>query len=53
MLAYGAATLLALEDRLGGLRLANAVTRQLNDEGRLYSTCDSVAAIALFVELRR
>ena len=34
------------------LALANAVTAQLGENGRLYSTVDSVAAIALLAELR-
>lgn len=53
-LAYGAAALL----RKGGpsarqkaLALANRVIEQLGPEGRLYSTVDSVAAIALMAEL--
>jgi len=52
--AYAAATLL----RSGGaatmkqaLALANTVISQFNAQGRLYSTCDSVAAIALMTEL--
>lgn len=52
--AYGAAALL----RAGGssarpraLALANAVIAQIGPEGRLYSTVDSVAAIALMAEL--
>ncbi|MFO0760557.1 MAG: hypothetical protein U0359_29015 [Byssovorax sp.] len=54
-LAYGAAALL----RAGGgaslahaLALANAVITQIGPEGRLYSTVDSVAAIALMTELQ-
>ena len=53
--AYAAAALL----RAGGpsarglaLSLANAVIGSLGENGRLYSTVDSVAAIALMVELR-
>ncbi len=52
-LAYAAATLIALGDRRLGTRVANLITRQLNAEGRLYSTVDSVAAIALMIQLRR
>lgn len=52
-LAYAAATLLALGELASGVRVANVVTRQLDGNGRLYSTIDSVAAIALFGELRR
>lgn len=53
--AYAAATLLhgggqaALPD---ALRLANRVVEALGPEGRLYSTVDSVAAIALMAELQ-
>ena len=53
--AYAAAGLL----RAGGaqhlkraLELTNKVISQFNEEGRLYSTCDSVAAIALMSELK-
>jgi len=52
--AYGAAALLrggGGPDRQRGLGLANAVVAQLGPNGRLYSTVDSVAAIALMVEL--
>lgn len=49
--AYAAATYLKLGEIERGIELANSVTRQLNDQGRLYSTVDSVAAIALFVQL--
>lgn len=52
-LSYAAAALLALGEVTTGLRTANVVTRQLNAEGRLYSTVDSVAAIALMVQLQR
>ena len=52
-LAHAAAALLALGELSDGIRLANVVTRQLNENGRLYSTVDSVAAIALFGELRK
>ncbi len=52
--SYAAASLL----RAGGasnltqaLKLADEVVSQFNEEGRLYSTCDSVAAIALLSEL--
>jgi hypothetical protein len=53
--AYAAAALLRAgdpADRPGALGLANAVVGQLNEEGRLYSTVDSVAALALLAELR-
>ncbi|MBI4751693.1 MAG: hypothetical protein HY774_24690 [Acidobacteria bacterium] len=53
--AYAAATLF----RSGGgtdwhqaLKLANTIVNQLNDQGSLYSTVDSVAAIALMAELK-
>jgi hypothetical protein len=52
---YAAACLLrggAGGDRPLALALANAVVGQLNEQGRLYSTLDSVAAIALLAELR-
>jgi hypothetical protein len=51
-LAYAAATLIAMGDLLRGVKLANQVTRQFNDQGALYSTLDSVAAIALMIQLR-
>ncbi|MCC6552656.1 MAG: hypothetical protein IT372_06480 [Polyangiaceae bacterium] len=53
--AYYAAGLFrggAPADRGRALGLANAVVRQLGDNGRLYSTVDSVAAMALRAELR-
>jgi hypothetical protein len=50
--AYAAAIHLKLGDLAQGLELANKVTRQLDAQGRLYSTVDSVAAIALFIQLR-
>ena len=52
-LAYAAATLIAAGDLARGLRVANVVTRQFNAGGALYSTVDSVAAIALMVQLQR
>jgi len=52
-LAYAAASLMALKEFKRGIKLANQVTRQFNEQGRLYSTEDSVAAIALMVELRK
>jgi hypothetical protein len=51
-LAYTAASLIAIGDLELGIKLANQVTRQLNEQGRLYSTVDSVAAIALMIQLR-
>ncbi|MEW6277273.1 MAG: hypothetical protein AB1758_01535 [Candidatus Eremiobacterota bacterium] len=53
-LAFTAATLLRLgdeSDRPAALELADRVLRQLEACGRLYSTLDSVAAIALVGEL--
>jgi FimV-like protein len=46
-LAYAAASLIAMGDLRRGIKLANEVTRQFNEQGRLYSTMDSVAAIVL------
>ncbi|MEN8218052.1 MAG: hypothetical protein ABFS56_17125 [Pseudomonadota bacterium] len=46
-LAYAAACLIALGDLRRGISLANVVTRQFNEEGRFFSTMDSVAAIVL------
>ncbi|MEY3012424.1 MAG: hypothetical protein RIT45_1159 [Pseudomonadota bacterium] len=48
VLSYTAATLLLAGEIAEGVRVANVVLRQLDSEGRLYSTVDSVAAIALF-----
>jgi len=52
-LAYAAASLIAMGDLKDGIKLANQVTRQLNEQGMLYSTEDSVAAIALLSELKK
>ncbi len=52
LMAYAAASLIALKDWQRGLRLANQVTRQFNAQGRLYSTVDSVAALALLQQLK-
>lgn len=50
--ALVAACLLHAKIDLGhAIDLANHVVRDLGEQGRLYSTIDSVAAIALFVEL--
>jgi hypothetical protein len=54
-LAYVAACLLrggAGADLRTALALANEVVAQLNAQGRLYSTVDSAAALALMAELR-
>jgi hypothetical protein len=53
--AHAAACLLragAGADRSLALKLADGVVAALNEAGRLYSTLDSVAAIALLAELR-
>lgn len=52
--AYRAAILLRLggpSDRAAAMALAGEVLRQLDEDGRLYSTCDSVAALALMTEM--
>ena len=53
--AYAAACLLRAgrPELSAALALTNAVVRQLGDSGRLYSTVDSVAAIALMSELQQ
>ena len=54
--AYAAAVLLNSRNSAHlktALALANEVIGQLNEEGRLYSTYDSVAAIALMKELEK
>ena len=51
--AYVAASLIAIGDLRRSIPLANHVTRQFNEQGALYSTVDSVAAIALMIQLRR
>ena len=51
-LAYAAASFIAMSQLEKGVRLANQVTRQFNEQGRLYSTLDSVAAIVLMIQLR-
>jgi hypothetical protein len=53
LLSYAAAALLAMGEIVDGARVANVVTRQLDAQGRLYSTVDSVAAIALFTQLAK
>lgn len=53
--AYAAATLLragSQADFITALSLANKVVKDLGENGRLYSTVDSVAAIALMSELQ-
>ncbi|OQY57172.1 MAG: hypothetical protein DRR08_18055 [Candidatus Parabeggiatoa sp. nov. 2] len=52
VLAYAAASLMTIGDLKHGITLANQVTRQFNEHGRLYSTVDSVAAIVLMIQLR-
>ncbi len=54
---YAAATLLRAKDASkadleAGIALANAVTQDLGPNGRLYSTVDSIALVALLGELR-
>ncbi len=51
--AYAAATLIRERGPMvnEAIKLANFVVKAINDEGRLYSTTDSAAAIALFSEL--
>jgi hypothetical protein len=53
VLAYAAAGLIAIGDLTYGIKLANQVTRQFNEQGRLYSTEDSIAAIALLIQLKK
>ncbi|MDZ4835886.1 MAG: hypothetical protein SGJ27_19075 [Candidatus Melainabacteria bacterium] len=53
--AYAAAALLrkgTSSDLKLALKLANTIISQFNEQGRLYSTVDSVAAIALMTELQ-
>lgn len=53
--AYAAATLFRVgttADYVAALALANKVVKDLGENGRLYSTVDSVAAIALMSELQ-
>ena len=51
-LAYAAAGLLASGDVARGLRAANVVVGEFGENGALYSTVDSVGAIALLIQLR-
>ena len=51
-LGYAAAILLRLGRSMDAIGLANEVMKALNAEGRLYSTVDSIAAIALLGEIR-
>ncbi|MGE0490119.1 MAG: hypothetical protein AB7S38_13005 [Vulcanimicrobiota bacterium] len=54
--AYRAAILLRLggpSDRAAAMVLAGEVLSQLGEDGRLYSTCDSIAALALMSEMRQ
>ena len=51
-LAYVAAGLLAAGDVARGLRAANVVAGEFGENGALYSTVDSVGAIALLIQLR-
>ncbi len=52
-LAYAAASFLAIGELERGIKLANQVMRQFNEQGRLYSTLDSVAAIILMIQLKK
>ena len=51
-LAYVVAGLLAAGDVARGLRAANVVVGEFGENGALYSTVDSVGAIALLIQLR-
>ena len=51
--AYAAATLLACGELAEALPATNYVTEQLNEEGRLYSTVDTAACLALLLEIRK
>lgn len=51
--AFAVAILVQAGDLESALPTANAITADLNEEGRLYSTHDSVAALAMFRELAR
>ncbi|MEW6732026.1 MAG: hypothetical protein AB1489_11930 [Acidobacteriota bacterium] len=53
--AYAAASLLRAggsQNRVRAIELTNRVLKDFGDQGRLYSTVDSVAAIALMIELQ-
>jgi hypothetical protein len=52
-LAYAGASLLVLGRLDLAVRIINQVTRHFNEDGGLYSTVDSVAAIILMIQLRR
>jgi len=52
-LAYAAAALIILKKYDLAIQLANDVTRQFNAQGGLYSTKDSVAAIAMLSQLQQ
>lgn len=51
-MAYASATLARAGHLVEALELANAVTADLNEEGRLYSTVDSIAAVTMMTELQ-
>jgi hypothetical protein len=51
-LAYASATLTRAGHLTEGLEIANLVTAELNEQGRLYSTVDSIAAICMMSELQ-
>lgn len=50
-MAYAAACLMAMGDSGRGIKLANQVMRHFNEQGTLYSTRDSVAMIALMLQI--
>ncbi len=49
--AFAVAILVRCGELESVVSTANAITADLNEQGRLYSTCDSVAALAMFREL--
>ncbi|KOR33144.1 hypothetical protein TI05_02835 [Achromatium sp. WMS3] len=51
-MAYAAACLIIFKDWSRGLYLANQVTKQFNAQGMLYSTVDSIAALAMLQQLK-
>lgn len=52
LLAYTAASLMAIGYPKWGIRIADQITRQFNAQGALYSTLDSVAALVLLKQLQ-
>jgi hypothetical protein len=51
--AYAAATLFACGELAEALPATNYVIEQFNEEGRLYSTVDTAACLALLLEMRK